>query len=368
MTTYGTTQPMQPAGYMQMDPTAPQPVATLPPPPTATPAPTTNYTYSTTPDATGMTVQSGSTTATNPYDSWPTIPGQPGRLDPATGQCYMNGQKADAAMCGGNIPIPDTGPGPNPGDGPLPPPPGSPGGIPITGTPGTTPPPAGGMPAVDPYNVPPSPLQQATGVGGVSAVNPNASPFDYGQVSDFSDAAWNQAKRYLDPQFERQDRRHAQEMINKGLDPNSEAAEGAFQRKAMSQNDLLSKSAFDALGFGTGLQNQMFGQSATKSGLSNNLLQAMMGLNQRGHEFDVTAGLNANQQAFAQMLGLEGLDYRDYMTAIDQMRYDDSLSLALLGIGAPPGYQTVQTGYSQAPYGDLVNQTNLWNTPLFGSS
>lgn len=308
------------------------------------------------------------TQATGGYETWPTIPGQPGRRDPSNGQCYYNGQKAHDSMCGGNIPLPDTTQ-PDPGDGPITPPP-----ITVTPTPGgnggggTSPPPyTGGMPNIDPYAVPPSPTQEATGVGGISAINPQATPFDYGQVSDFADAAWNQSKRYLDPQFQLQDRRFEQSLINKGIDPDSEAGQAAFQRKSMGQNDLLSKSAFDALGFGTGVQDQMFGQAATRSGLSAELLQAMMGLNQRGHEFDVTAGLNANQQAFAQMLGLEGLDYRDYMTLIDQMRYDDSLSLALLGMGAPPGYQTVNTGLGSAPYADLNNETNLWNTPLFGS-
>lgn len=299
--------------------------------------------------------------------------------DPATGNVWQYYQTLGWMNNTGDpknpnqIPTPIPGPGTpnqNPGDGPVPTswptngnwPTGS------AGT-GTQPPPySGGIPDIDPYVFPNSPTQQATGVGGVSAVNPQAGAFDYGQVSDFADSAWNQAKRYLDPQFELQDRRFEQSLINKGIDPNSEAGQRAFQQKSMGQNDLLSKSAFDALGFGAGIQDQMFGQSATRSGLSSQLLQAMMGLNQRGHEFDVTAGLNANQQAFAQMLALEGLDYRDYMTLIDQMRYDDSLALSLLGMGAPPGYTTVNTGFASAPYADLNNSQYMWNTPLFGSS
>ncbi len=224
----------------------------------------------------------------------------------------------------------------------------------------------GGTPNVDPYDIGSSPDYSGFDFEGVSPVNPQADPFDYGQVSDFADAAWEQSMRYLEPQFQTEDRRHEQMLINKGLDPNSEAGMEALRRKEVGQNDLLSKSAFDALGFGTDLQNQMFGQDATRSGFANDMMQALMGLGQRGHEFDTTAGLNANQQAFAQMLALEGLDYRDYMTLIDQMRYDDSLALSLLGMGAAPSYQTVRTGLSDAPFVDLSNSFSMWNTPLFG--
>lgn len=224
----------------------------------------------------------------------------------------------------------------------------------------------GGTPNVDPYDIGSSPNFDVS-LEGVSPVNPQADPFDYGQVSDFSDAAFAQSMRYLEPQFAMDDRRHEQSLINKGLDPNSEAGMEALRRKEMSQNDLTSKAAYDALGFGAGLQDQMFGQDATRSGYANDLIQALMGLEQRGHEFDTTAGLNANQQAFAQMLALEGLDYRDYMTLIDQMRYDDSLALSLLGLGQAPSYNTVRTGLADAPYADFSGDFQMWNTPLFGS-
>lgn len=295
--------------------------------------------------------------------------------DPATGQCYVytNGklQKAQDGACGGTMPHPGGTVNPDPyGDGG-----GS--GIGTGGSPTVTPsggswqpnaPPTypGGTPNVDPYDIGSSPDYSGFDFEGVSPVNPQASPFDYGQVSDFADAAWNQSMRYLEPQFQTEDRRFEQMLINKGLDPNSEAGMEALRRKEVGQNDLLSKSAFDALGFGTDLQNQMFGQDATRSGFANDMMQALMGLGQRGHEFDTTAGLNANQQAFAQMLALEGLDYRDYMTLIDQMRYDDSLALSLLGMGTAPSYQTVRTGLADAPYADYSGAWNMWDTPLFG--
>lgn len=363
------------------------------------------------PQATGsntgtVTPTTGITATVNPYDpnfipgigttGTPTTPpptGAPTNLsegapwkDPATGQCYVmrSGrlQKAQAGACGGSMPAPPVNPqtpgppgtmdpgDPPPSDGPIPPIP------PMTGTPndgshytGNQPPPYDPtLPDVDPYTIGQSPVPTVGDIQGVSPVNPQADPFQYDDVSNFADSAWEQAMRYLRPQMDLEDRRYDQMLINRGFDPASEAGMDSYRMKEMGQNDLLSKAAFDALGFGRDTQQQMFEQSATRSGLSNELVQAIMGLTQRGHEFDTTAGLNANQQAFAQMLGLEGLDYRDYQTLIDQMRYDDSLALALLGIGAPPGYSTVSNGLSQAPYADLYNQQEMWNTPLFGSS
>lgn len=316
-------------------------------------------------------------------------PGTPWK-DPATGQCYVAGaggklSKAQAGACGGPMPAPPVNPqtpgppgtmdpgDPDPGDGPIPPitPPvvGGPGDPSLPQYAGNQPPPYDPtLPDIDPYTIGASPDPTATGVGGVSAIDPQAQPFQYDEVSDFADSAWEQAMRYLRPEMDLEDRRYDQMLINRGIDPfSSEAGKDSFRMKEMSQNDRLSKAAFDALGFGRDTQQQMFGQSKDRAELSNQLLQAMMGLKQRGHEFDTTAGLNANQQAFAQMLALEGLDYRDYQTLIDQMRYDDSLALALLGIGAPPGYSTVNTGLPGAPYADLQNEIDMWNTPLFGS-
>lgn len=331
----------------------------------------------------------GSTGGVNQTDTsgWAWQPNGTPYRDPNTGQCYVyqNGvpQKAQDGACGGTMQHPDTGtkpgalgppgtlpPGsPDPGDGPVTGPGGSTdGSIPSSFQPNTPPPIPGSMPNVDPYEIGSSPdFSDLYGLDGVSPVNPQANPFDYGQVSDFADAAYAQSMRYLQPQFDTEDRRYEQALINKGIDPNSEAGMEMLRRKEVGQNDQLSRAAFDALGFGADLQGQMFDQSATRSGYANDLLQALMGLDQRGHEFDTTAGLNANQQAFAQMLALEGLDYRDYMTLIDQMRYDDSLALSLLGMGAPPGYTTVNTGLSQGPGYDLQGALDMWNTPLFGS-
>jgi hypothetical protein len=170
--------------------------------------------------------------------------------------------------------------------------------------------------------------------------------------------------RYLEPQMELQDERFAQELINKGIDPNSEAGQRAFRQKSMSQNDMMSKSAFDALGYGSSLQDQMFGQDATRSQLANAMLQAQMGLSQRGREFDTQAGMSSYDQAFGQMMGLEGLNYRDYLSYVDQSRYQDQISMALAGLAPSPSFSTTNAGLSRAPvyeYQGGTNFNNLYN-------
>jgi hypothetical protein len=166
--------------------------------------------------------------------------------------------------------------------------------------------------------------------------------------------------------MELQDDRFAQELINKGIDPNSEAGQKAFRQKQMGQSDLLSASAFGAMGFGTDIQNQMFQQDFGRSQLANAMLQAQMGLSQRGHEFDTTANMSANDQAFSQMMGLEGLNYRDYLTGVDQSRYQDSLALALSGQAPGPSFQTFNTGLPQAPVYEYQGSQNYFNDRFGG--
>ena len=240
-----------------------------------------------------------------------------------------------------------------------------------TGGGGFTPSPTPTLPSaltVDPYDVGQSPdwMNAPTSTGGVDAVNPNADAFDYGQVSDFSDAAWQNSMRYIEPQMELQDDRFAQDLINQGIDPYSEAGQKAFRQKSMAQNDMLSKSAFDSLGYGSALQNQMFGQDATRSQLANALLQSQMGLTQRGQEFDTQAGMSANEQAYNQMMGLEGLGYRDYLTGVDQSRYQDTLALALMGMAPGPSYTTTNTGLSAGPAVEYTNASNYFGNLYSG--
>jgi hypothetical protein len=219
---------------------------------------------------------------------------------------------------------------------------------------------------LDPFNPTPSAPwldpNIPTTVGGVSAVDPNAQAFDYNEVGDFSQAAYDNAMRALEPQMQAQDERFAQDLINKGIDPNSEAGQRALANKTRQQSDLQSKAAFDALGFGQGMQQQMFNQAATRSGMANSLLGQQWQLGQRGHEFDQSLASKLQDQAFQQAMGLEGLNYRDYLTYLDEQRYRDSLAMAMAGRGPGPSYTTgspgLVTGYQQ----NIQGQQNQWNS------
>lgn len=113
-----------------------------------------------------------------------------------------------------------------------------------------------------------------TQYGGVSTVNPQADAMQYGEVQQFSDAAHEQARRYLDPLQEQENRALDQQLINQGIDPRSEY--GQFMREQLSrtQADANSKAAFDALGFGTDIQQQMFDQSLGRSQLAGDMQRA----------------------------------------------------------------------------------------------
>lgn len=179
--------------------------------------------------------------------------------------------------------------------------------------------------------------QGQTSWGGVSGVNPQAGDMDYDQINEFSDAAYENARRWMDPQLQRENERFQQELINKGIDPYSEQGRKAMQQLKASQNDMQSTQQFNAMKFGTDIQDQMFNQDLGRSELANALIGkdwdlTEMGrqfndtLGQRGHEFDVTAGMKSNQMNFDQMMDLEGLDYRDYWTGVEQERYNDDLA------------------------------------------
>ncbi|GAG40602.1 unnamed protein product, partial [marine sediment metagenome] len=91
------------------------------------------------------------------------------------------------------------------------------------------------LPSVDPYATEESrDWMNIFDYGGenanVNAINPQAQDFAYDQVNDFSDAAWQNSMRYIEPQMELQNERFDQELINKGIDPQSEAGKRAYRQ------------------------------------------------------------------------------------------------------------------------------------------
>lgn len=253
------------------------------------------------------------------------------------------------------------------------------------------------MPGAPGYN----PYGDGTQFGGVSTINPNANPADYDSVRGFANSAYDQSMRNLQPQMDQQNRRFDQTLINQGIDPNSKAGQDARAQMDRGQNDLRSKATFDALAFGQGIQNQMFGQDLSRSQLAsgmqmgewgnntamNNLLGNTYGnqlgflgqqggnmANMYGAQLGLQGNMNNNatsrynsqlqhslgmgnlelgrqQQDWSQMMGMEGLNQwnQTYNRQGDWRNQD--LTLALMGLNVPQQSQIGTGGGNFQPGG-----------------
>ena len=131
---------------------------------------------------------------------------------------------------------------------------------------------------------------------------------DYGSVQQYADQAYENSRRYLDPMQEQQNRRMEQDLINKGLDPNSEQGRAMMDQMQRGQSDQNSQAMFNSLGFGQGIQDQYFQQ----------------GFAQQGQDYN-------------QWMGLENLGYRNQMYGDSRSDYQDALTMALMGMTPVPG-------------------------------
>ena len=214
-----------------------------------------------------------------------------------------------------------------------------------------------------------------TSWGGISGVNPEASQADYDSVRGYADAAYQEAQRYMDPQLAEEDARFTQELINRGIDPYSEQGQKAFMMKERGQSDMQSKAMFDSLGFGQGIQEQMFGQELSRSELANALIKAnwdvesgenMFGanLNEQGRQFDVGAAMKANDMNYNQMMGIEGLGFRDWWAANQQQNWQDEFDRGWLdyvpGGGAGGDSGTSEEQIIAEIFGGNMDAYNTW--------
>ena len=258
----------------------------------------------------------------------------------------------------------------------------------------------------NPQPVPPPPGGGAGGAGGGSASStwepwsPEASnqyggqtiaghqpsQADYNSVQQYSDAAHENARRYLDPQQEMQNQRFDQELINKGIDPNSDAGQKAAQQLSMQQADADNAAAFNAMQFGQGIQNQMFDQSQQQAGLAGDMQKALWDaqLGGRGQEaqYDVgMAGVEANKYGakLAHQLGMGQLDVsRDtnqwnktqdlWQNNFQTKSYNDSMDmmrLALLKGNMAPAPNAPSLD-PNSPYANETGQSGGTNVKVSG--
>ena len=228
------------------------------------------------------------------------------------------------------------------------------------------------------------------------------SPADYQSVQGYADQANANARRYLDPQQQMQNDRLQQELINKGVDPNSPQGQTMAKQLAMQQADANNAASFGALGFGQGIQNQMSQQQLANQGLAanmqNNLWNYELGGNQQelqrylgdqqnqlgrylgdqsnalsrsgmdlqrygmDQNFNLGKGqqdlsrygmdmgnqlaqgqldMNRQGQNFNQMMGLEGVDFRNRAYNDSRGDYRDQMTMAMMGQTPVPGVSQV---------------------------
>jgi hypothetical protein len=157
---------------------------------------------------------------------------------------------------------------------------------------------------------------------------PNAA--NYGAVQGYADQAHGAARRYLDPQQQAEQRRFDQSLINKGIDPNSQMGKQMFDAQSRRINDANAAAAFGALQFGQGIQGQMADQKFREESA---MMQHQLGTGQ--------LDLARQSQDFGEMMGLEGIDFRNRQYADQGDRYQDQITMAMMGMTPVPGVPTL---------------------------
>lgn len=242
--------------------------------------------------------------------------------------------------------------------------------------------------------------QEQNSYGGQQIAGARPGQADYQSVQDFSDQALQQARRYLDPQQASQNRRLEQELINKGVDPNSDAGKEMASQLAMQQTDANNAASFGALQFGQGIQNQMNQQEQQRAQLAGQMQQGLWGaqgaagglgnqrylgelgnmLGWRGQDIQQQLGLGglANQWGQAMMgnqlgwgqldMQQQGQDWNQMMGMMDWQRqgdwYDDNLFRSLLG-GTGLGQGGPSSGMASGIYGSAAENQGMLG-PLAG--
>ena len=170
----------------------------------------------------------------------------------------------------------------------------------------------------NPWSVGMPPTSSGSNWNGTPTSGATAGAADYEGVQDFSDAAYNNARRYLDPQQAFDNRRYDQEMINRGVDPNSEQGRMLYEQMQRSHGDQDQGAAFGAMEFGQGIQEQMFRQNFDNTQQAGDMQKASW-------TNDTNRGnlqLGRQQQDFNEYMGYNNIDFRDTAYNENNRRYD----------------------------------------------
>jgi hypothetical protein len=223
---------------------------------------------------------------------------------------------------------------------------------------GTGMPPTAASPrSYSPWNYAPPPTDGSNYYGSPTH-GAQATPADYAGVQQFSDAAYENARRYLDPQQAFDNRRLQQEYLNRGLDPMS-AMGGEMSDQMMRQHgDQDIAAAFAAMQFGQGIQDQMFNQNFMNTKQAGDMQQAQWNNDIQRYNVEIARQI----QDFAETMGYDQIDYRNAQFNEDNMRWDQQLAMLLSGIQLPDtgtlgqGGTANSTKPSISPWGDTYDK------------
>lgn len=206
----------------------------------------------------------------------------------------------------------------------------------------------------DPKNL----TQRRGNYGGASTVTPRATGDGFAQVDKYIDQSYNNALNRLQPQMEQGRDALTQSLIDRGIGVGSEAHSEAMRTQGQVENDALQNAAFQAMGFGTGLQNQLWNQDFQAKGMNLQNAQAMRALAEQGRQADMGnafnyAGLNEqarqfqdqsarawDQAAFRDLSWLDNQNFRNrqYNDSRDDLWFNMRQAL----LGAIPGWNPAQ--------------------------
>ena len=171
------------------------------------------------------------------------------------------------------------------------------------------------------------------------------SQADYDSVQQYGDQAYEQSMKRLNPQMETQNKRLQQEMINKGIDPNSAQGQRMQDDLSRQQADQKNSATFSALQFGQGIQNQMAQQEQQKANLAGQMQQGLWGAQGQasGQNLQKYLGDQSNQLGWGNLqsgheLGKAGLENQFSLGRSGQMN-DYNLGAAGLDLQGQLGNQ-----------------------------
>jgi hypothetical protein len=303
------------------------------------------------PPPTGGTAMNPGPGPYSPYGNNPMQVAPPGYPEYSGGQ--QPGGGAPPPTGGGNVSAPN-----------MPRPPSLPG-MPA-------PPPLPGMP--NQPGLPDQNLQASNQYGGQQIAGSTPSQADYNSVQGYADAAYQNSRRYLDPQQKQQNQRMDQELINQGIDPNSPQGKMKADALARQQADQNNAASFGAMQFGQGIQNQMAQQELANQGLAGQMQQALWQNQTAGRGQDIQHGLGvlgAQMQGRGQDtqfgLGVMGNQMQgrgqDVSFGLGQMQNQ----LGYAGLQNQANIANQQTGLGYAGLGNQYNIANMQNqTALSG--